>query len=104
MPPAPSPAVPRGDRRNPKSREDLLRRVCGEFVEMPCLRLTRAQAQRLFALRADVCDRVLAQLIFDGTLALEGDDKIRLSDRAWATRSAFRKECRPSLPSVSSKD
>ena len=33
-------------------RVALLRRVSGEYYEMPCLRLTRGQAQRLFGLRS----------------------------------------------------
>ena len=45
------------ERRNLAERDALPRRVWEEFVEMPCLRLTEAQARRLFALRADVCQR-----------------------------------------------
>ena len=104
MPAALSPLVPRRDRRNHQSREDLVRRVCGEFVEMPCLRLTRAQAQRLFALRRDVCDRVLAQLIRDGMLTVDRDDQIRLSDQVSSTRKAPDQEGRSSLPKAPSED
>ena len=57
--PASLPPGSTGDRRNHSQRQFLLDRVAGEFREMPCLRLTRAQAQRLFGLRADVCDRIL---------------------------------------------
>ena len=45
--------TPAPDRRNHASREALLIRVRGEFTEMPCLRLTRGQAQRLFDLWRD---------------------------------------------------
>jgi hypothetical protein len=51
------------DRRNPASRLELLRRVEVEYREMPGLRLTLPQAQRLFGLRDDVCVRVLSNLI-----------------------------------------
>ena len=39
--------------------EGLLRRIRSEFLEMPGLRLSREQAQRLWALDAATCDRVL---------------------------------------------
>lgn len=41
----------------------LLRRVRAEFLEMPDLQLTTAQASRLWALDAVVCGEVLAQLV-----------------------------------------
>jgi hypothetical protein len=84
----PSP-LPRWDRRNGQSREDLVRRVCGEFLEMPCLRLTRGQAQRLFGLRADVCDRLLATLVRKGTLSIDSDSRYRLNDRSWSAQTAL---------------
>jgi hypothetical protein len=56
------------DRRNDAAREALLCRVFSEFDEMPGLCLTAAQAQRLFGLRPDVCERVLATLVHNGTL------------------------------------
>ena len=65
----------RADRRNIASREHLLQRVRSEFKEMPCLRLTRGQAQRLFGLRADVCARVLAGLVDEGTLTCGPDGR-----------------------------
>lgn len=42
---------------------DLLRRVQAEFLEMPGLSVTRAQARRLWALDAAVCEAVLATLV-----------------------------------------
>ena len=39
--------------------EDVLRRVQGEYLEMPGLRLTTAQAQRLWGLDRAACDAVL---------------------------------------------
>ena len=51
------------ERRDPASREQLLRRVHAEFAEMPCMRLTAVQAQRLLGLRQDVAARVLATLL-----------------------------------------
>lgn len=43
--------------------EDMLRRVRGEFLEMPGLRLTEAQARRLWGLDAAMCSALLAALV-----------------------------------------
>lgn len=40
----------------------LLEIVRGEYLEMPGLRLTRRQAQRLWALDSDTCEALLATL------------------------------------------
>ncbi len=45
------------------ANEDVLRRVRGEFLEMPGLRLTSAQARRLWALDAASCDALLGALV-----------------------------------------
>lgn len=42
---------------------DVLRRVRGEYIEMPGLRLTVAQAQRLWGLDRAVCDALLGALV-----------------------------------------
>jgi hypothetical protein len=43
--------------------DEVLQRIQGEFVEMPGLRLTVAQAQRLWGLERDICDSLLAALV-----------------------------------------
>lgn len=43
--------------------DDVLQRIQAEFVEMPGLRLTAAQARRLWNLERDVCDALLAALV-----------------------------------------
>jgi hypothetical protein len=43
--------------------DDVLQRIQGEFVEMPGLRLTAAQAQRLWGLERDVCAALLGALV-----------------------------------------
>jgi hypothetical protein len=48
--------------------------VAGEYAELPGLKLTRAQARRLFGLRADVCDRVLDTLVAFDLLEKDGLD------------------------------
>jgi hypothetical protein len=35
--------------------EQMLRRICGEYVEMPGLRLSRKQAQRLWGIGEEAC-------------------------------------------------
>lgn len=42
---------------------EVLRRVQGEYIEMPGLRLTTAQAQRLWGLDRAVCDSLLGTLV-----------------------------------------
>jgi hypothetical protein len=43
--------------------EETLRRVQGEYIEMPGLRLTTAQAQRLWGLDRNSCDALLNALV-----------------------------------------
>ena len=43
--------------------DDVLQRIQGEFSEMPGLRLTAAQAQRLWGLERAVCDKLLGALV-----------------------------------------
>ncbi len=47
----------------------LMRRVRGEYREMPGMRLTVAQAERLWALDASTGESVLDSLVQDGFLA-----------------------------------
>ena len=48
---------------NNRANDDVLRRVQGEFLEMPGLRLTHAQARRLWGLDATACDSLLGALV-----------------------------------------
>jgi hypothetical protein len=47
----------------PRATEDVLRRVQGEFLEMPGLRLTEAQARRLWNLDQASCAALLGALV-----------------------------------------
>ena len=84
-----------GERRNHREREQLARRVAGEFTDTPCLRLTRPQAHRLFGLRPDICERVLAALVQQRVLVHDADERYHLNDaRQWpATR--MEQQCVP---------
>ena len=57
----------------------LLDIVRGEYVEMPGLRLSRRQAQRLWAIDAETCDAVLAALEYSHFLEKnEHDEFVRV--------------------------
>jgi hypothetical protein len=43
--------------------EALVRRIRGEFMEMPGLSLTFAQAKRLWGIEHDLCERVIGVLV-----------------------------------------
>jgi hypothetical protein len=71
--------------------EDVLQRVQGEFGEMPGLCLTAAQAQRLWGLDRDVCDKLLDALVKARFLSQRRDGTfIRVDDgpKCVAPRSA----------------
>ena len=46
-----------------QSHDDVLRRVRGEYIEMTGLRLTTAQAQRLWGIDRASCDALLGALV-----------------------------------------
>jgi DNA-binding IclR family transcriptional regulator len=55
--------------------------VRAEFVEEPGLWVTPEEAARLFAIRGDVCRRVLAELVKEGWLRETRDGRYaRLAD------------------------
>jgi hypothetical protein len=47
----------------PTVSDDVLRRVQGEFIEMPGLRLTELQARRLWGLDPESCAMLLRRLV-----------------------------------------
>ena len=61
---------------------DVLRRVKGEYLEMPGLRLTIAQAQRLWGLDRAVCDALLGALVEAKFLFRTRDGAFVRSDHA----------------------
>lgn len=56
-----------------QSRDQTLSRIRGEYAEMPGLKLTVAQAQRLWGLDRDSCYRWLTGLADSGFLARTRD-------------------------------
>jgi len=57
----------------PRPPQRLLQRVRAEFLEMPGLRLTRAQARRLWALDEALCDAILTALVDARFLVYSGN-------------------------------
>jgi len=55
--------------------EELVRRIRGEFEEMPGLSLTSVQAIKLFGISPDVCAGILSHLIEEGVLRLKSDGR-----------------------------
>ena len=72
------------------SREQIVCRIRGEYLEMPGLRLTRPQAQRLWGLDEQTCVQLLDSLTEDRFLFRRDDGTYArltdgvLSDRAGA--------------------
>ena len=67
--------------------DEVLQRIQGEFVEMPGLRLTPAQAQRLWGLDRDVCDALLGALVDAKFLSQTRDGAFVRQDGALPTRT-----------------
>lgn len=59
---------------------EVLQRVRAEFLEMPGLRLTRAQARRLWALDEALCDAILATLVETRFLVHSGNVAFRRAE------------------------
>lgn len=53
----------------PRILSDLLVRIRGEYLEMPGLRLTSLQAQRLWGVDRTVCEAILGALVATRFLA-----------------------------------
>jgi hypothetical protein len=68
--------------------DDVLQRIQGEFVEMPGLRLTPAQAQRLWGLDRTVCDQLLGTLVEAKFLSRTRDGAFVRTDGTQARRMA----------------
>lgn len=70
--------------------DDVLRRVQGEFLEMPGLRLTRAQARRLWGLEAAACDALLGALVDAKFLFRTRDGAFMRVEHATPVKAAIR--------------
>lgn len=68
------------ERRDQRTRSELLVRARSEFSDMPGLSLTCEQASKLWAQRLDVCERLLRQLEQEGVLKRTSGDAYCRSD------------------------
>jgi hypothetical protein len=68
----------------PQPLDEVIRRVQGEYIEMPGLRLTTAQAQRLWGLDRSACDTLLGALVDAKFLFRTRDGAFVRSDQAAA--------------------
>ena len=69
--------------------EETLRRVQGEFLEMPGLRLTEPQARRLWGLDHDVCEALLQTLV-DANFLFRSDGAFMRVEQPTPLRAALR--------------
>ena len=70
--------------------DEVLRRVQGEFLEMPGLRLTVPQARRLWGLDAASCDALLGTLVESKFLFKTRDGAFMRVEYAAPLRAALR--------------
>lgn len=73
-----------------RASDDVLRRVQGEFLEMPGLRLTQAQARRLWGLDASSCEALLAALVDANFLFRTRDGAFMRVEHAAPVKAALR--------------
>jgi hypothetical protein len=73
------------------SNDEMLRRVQGEYLEMPGLRLTEPQARRLWGLDAASCDALLGALVDAKFLFRTRDGAFMRIDQAAPVKAALRK-------------
>ena len=77
------------------STDDVVRRVKGEFLEMPGLRLTEPQARRLWGLDAASCGALLKALIEAKFLFRTRDGAFMRVEYATPVRAAIRSRKNP---------
>jgi hypothetical protein len=70
-------AISPSESSSPESWTEALRRVRPEYAEMPGLRLTQAQAQRLLGLEPFPCGLVFGLLVDQGYLRLTNGSYIK---------------------------
>jgi hypothetical protein len=74
-----------------RAREEVLRRVQGEFLEMPGLRLTEAQARRLWGLDEASCEALLGALVDEKFLFRTRDGAFMRIEHAAPIKASLKK-------------
>lgn len=59
--------------QQPMNENEAILRIAMEFIEMPDLKLTSGQAQRLWNVPPDMCEKALANLVSRGFLTRTAD-------------------------------
>ena len=72
-----------------REHDDMLRRVQGEFLEMPGLRLSEPQARRLWGLDAEQCAALLRDLVDAKFLFRTRDGAFMRVEHATMARAAL---------------
>ena len=72
-----------------RTSDEVLRRVQGEFLEMPGLRLTKPQARRLWGLDAAACEALLRALVESQFLFQTRDGAFMRVESAAPARAAL---------------
>jgi len=73
-----------------RATDDVLRRVQGEFLEMPGLRVTVAQARRLWGLDPASCDACLGALVEANFLFRTRDGAFMRVENATPVKASLR--------------
>jgi hypothetical protein len=73
-----------------RTSDEVLKRVQGEFLEMPGLRLTEPQVRRLWGLDAASCDALLGALVDARFLFKTRDGAFMRADQAAPLKAALR--------------
>jgi hypothetical protein len=71
--------------------EEVLRRVQGEFLEMPGLRLTGAQARKLWGLDTTMCEALLGALVDAKFLFKTRDGAFMKTDHAASSKASLQR-------------
>jgi hypothetical protein len=79
--PDPFGSQPRAERRDTRSRDELIRRIRTEFDGLAGLTLTLDQAARLFHLDKPRCARLLDELVRQGELTRVSEEQVARPDR-----------------------
>ena len=77
-------------RESSRGIQEVVRRVRGEFLEMPGLRLTGAQARRLWGLDAAVCEALLGALVDAKFLFKTRDGAFMKTEHAAPVKASLR--------------
>jgi hypothetical protein len=78
----------------PRGTDDVLRRVEGEFLEMPGMRLTEVQARRLWNLDAASCAALLEALVEANFLFKTSEGAFMRVEHRSPAKAALRKRSR----------